>query len=79
MRSRRSFIGHGTQETKRMILRDSLLGAYITENIQLCSSFPRMPFSYQLVLWKQESFLVLGHRPSQFMPSASAEILNTPV
>ncbi|MGA2337698.1 MAG: hypothetical protein ABSG08_20180, partial [Terriglobales bacterium] len=24
-----------------------------------CSSFPRMPSSYQVVLWKQESFVVL--------------------
>src|SRR5271157_96988 len=28
-----------------------------------CSSFPRMPSSYQVVLWKQESFVVL--RPLQ--------------
>src|ERR1039457_493685 len=31
-----------------------------------CSSFPRMPSSYQVVLWKQESFVVLRPLQSEF-------------
>ena len=42
-----------------MVLRHSLLGAYIAEHVYCCSSFPRILSSYQVVLWKQESFVVL--------------------
>lgn len=30
----------------------------LAKHVHCCSSFPRMPSSYQVVLWKQESFLV---------------------
>jgi len=43
-----------------VILRNSLLGADVAEYVQLLLVFPRMPSSYQVVLWKQESFAVLG-------------------
>ena len=42
-----------------MVLGYSLLRAYVAEHIQLLLVFPRIPSSYQVVLWKQESFVVL--------------------
>jgi hypothetical protein len=33
-----------------------------------CSFFPRMPSSHQVVLWKQESFAVLGPLQIELFP-----------
>jgi len=41
-----------------MVLRNSLFGADIAKHIQLLLIFSAHVFSYQSVLWKQESFLV---------------------
>jgi hypothetical protein len=40
-----------------MILRNSLFGLTSLKTSSCCSSFPRMPSSYQVALWKQERFL----------------------
>ena len=42
-----------------MVLGNSLLGAYIAEHIQLLLVFSTHTSSYQLLLWKQDSFVVL--------------------
>ena len=49
-----------------MVLRHSLLGAYIAEHVQLLLVFSTHTSSYQVVLWKQESFMVLGSIPIEF-------------
>ena len=46
-----------------MIVRNSLLGADVAEHVQLLLVFSAHVFFYQVVLWKQESFVVL--RPLQ--------------
>ena len=42
-----------------LFLTDGISGV-VRRASNCCSSFPRMLSSYQVVLWKQESFLVLG-------------------
>jgi len=59
---RQRLIGHGSQRTQRMVLWNSLLGADNQEHVQLLLVFSGLPSSYQVVLWKQESFLVLRQR-----------------
>jgi len=40
-----------------VVFGHSLLWAYVAKHIQLLLVFPRMLSSYQVVLWKQGSFL----------------------
>jgi hypothetical protein len=46
-----------------VVVRYSLLWAYVGEQIQLLHVVSSHAFFYQVVLWKQESFLMPGLLP----------------